>query len=197
MKYSMTLREAIDAGIIIDSEKPIVEAVEVYHEGNVAKYRYITAPVLCSLEALEKWRVSKELKCERCGHQWISILTGDVRPRSCPVCKSPYWDRPRRSRPAEKVTPMIILHDGKTYRVEYFCRICEVSWPKDTETLNVSCPQCRRKCGASSRRVEVEDTPPTVSDEQMSVEEFQDVWKKLREETVAGNREETCTKKDY
>ncbi|KKH45968.1 hypothetical protein [Methanosarcina sp. 1.H.A.2.2] len=33
-------------------------------------------------------------KCYRCGHEWLP--TGDT-PRVCPRCKSPYWDRPRKS----------------------------------------------------------------------------------------------------
>jgi hypothetical protein len=34
-------------------------------------------------------------RCERCGHEWIP--RDDAQPRICPGCKSPYWDRPRRS----------------------------------------------------------------------------------------------------
>lgn len=163
MRYSMTVREAIEAGIVLESilfegGKPVVELVEVYQEGSIARYRYITTSVPCSLDAFEKWRAkwraSKELKCERCNYQWVSILTAG-RPRSCPACKSPYWDRPRRSRSAEKITPIIVERCGKLYRSEYVCRICSISWPKDTEVLNVECPQCRRKCGATSRQVEL------------------------------------------
>jgi DNA-directed RNA polymerase subunit RPC12/RpoP len=34
-------------------------------------------------------------KCARCGHEWTPRLA--ERPRLCPKCKSPYWDKPRRS----------------------------------------------------------------------------------------------------
>lgn len=33
-------------------------------------------------------------RCDRCGHEWIPRL--DAPPTSCPACKSPYWDRPRK-----------------------------------------------------------------------------------------------------
>ena len=33
------------------------------------------------------------LKCTRCEHEWIP--RADQGPKRCPVCKSPYWDRPR------------------------------------------------------------------------------------------------------
>lgn len=32
--------------------------------------------------------------CLRCGHHWIPRKP--ERPRICPKCKSPYWDKPRR-----------------------------------------------------------------------------------------------------
>lgn len=35
-------------------------------------------------------------KCERCGHEWIP-RDSDHEPETCPKCKSPYWNRPRRS----------------------------------------------------------------------------------------------------
>ena len=178
MKYTMTLREAVESGIVVEEGKPTVEIVEVHQEGNEAKYRHITTSVTCSLDALEKWKASKELKCERCGHEWTSILTSGGRPRSCPVCKNPYWDRPRRARPMGKITPMIIERDGKKYSVEYVCGTCSISWPKDMEVLNVECPQCRRKCGATSRQVELsaEDAQGLAvaeEEEPMSFEEFQ------------------------
>lgn len=33
--------------------------------------------------------------CERCEHTWVPA--GEEKPRVCPKCKSPYWDRPRRA----------------------------------------------------------------------------------------------------
>jgi DNA-directed RNA polymerase subunit RPC12/RpoP len=35
----------------------------------------------------------KGYKCERCGHTWVPV--SEERPRVCPKCKSPYWDKPR------------------------------------------------------------------------------------------------------
>lgn len=34
--------------------------------------------------------------CERCEHEWIP-RNKTKPPRVCPLCKSPYWDRPRRN----------------------------------------------------------------------------------------------------
>ena len=30
----------------------------------------------------------------RCGHEWLPRTKGD-KPRVCPKCKSPYWNKPR------------------------------------------------------------------------------------------------------
>lgn len=35
----------------------------------------------------------KGYKCERCGHVWVP--QSEEKPRVCPKCKSPYWDKPR------------------------------------------------------------------------------------------------------
>lgn len=34
------------------------------------------------------------LFCSRCSHEWYPRTA--VKPRVCPKCKSPYWDRPRK-----------------------------------------------------------------------------------------------------
>lgn len=34
--------------------------------------------------------------CDRCGHEWIP-KGAQNEPAVCPKCKSPYWNRPRRS----------------------------------------------------------------------------------------------------
>ena len=34
----------------------------------------------------------KELECLRCKHKWIR--RGEVNPKTCPKCKSPYWQKP-------------------------------------------------------------------------------------------------------
>ncbi len=36
-------------------------------------------------------------KCERCGHEWVKRSTTEGDPVICPKCKSPYWNKPRRS----------------------------------------------------------------------------------------------------
>lgn len=33
----------------------------------------------------------------RCGHEWLPRERGE-KPRVCPKCKSPNWDRPKRTR---------------------------------------------------------------------------------------------------
>jgi predicted Zn-ribbon and HTH transcriptional regulator len=33
-------------------------------------------------------------RCKRCGHDWIPKAAGV--PTTCPKCKSPYWNRPRK-----------------------------------------------------------------------------------------------------
>lgn len=35
-------------------------------------------------------------RCERCDHEWVP-RGSDQGPRVCPECKSPYWDRPKKS----------------------------------------------------------------------------------------------------
>ena len=38
----------------------------------------------------------------RCGHEWLPRDKGD-KPRVCPKCKSPNWDRPKRAGKADGV----------------------------------------------------------------------------------------------
>lgn len=35
-------------------------------------------------------------QCERCGHEWLPRDKNEE-PRVCPKCKSPYWNRPRKT----------------------------------------------------------------------------------------------------
>jgi DNA-directed RNA polymerase subunit RPC12/RpoP len=35
-------------------------------------------------------------RCERCEHEWVP--KAQTEPRVCPRCKSPYWNRPRKSK---------------------------------------------------------------------------------------------------
>jgi len=37
-------------------------------------------------------------RCERCGGEWVPKELGRE-PVACPRCKSPYWNRPKRSAP--------------------------------------------------------------------------------------------------
>jgi len=34
----------------------------------------------------------KNLKCERCGHEWIRKFEKD--PKTCPACRSPFYKKP-------------------------------------------------------------------------------------------------------
>lgn len=34
-------------------------------------------------------------RCERCEHEWIP-KGAESEPKTCPKCRSPYWDRPRK-----------------------------------------------------------------------------------------------------
>lgn len=34
-------------------------------------------------------------RCTRCSHGWQQRAPEEGRPKQCPACKSPYWDRPR------------------------------------------------------------------------------------------------------
>jgi len=36
-------------------------------------------------------------QCERCGHRWVPRQETTEQPRVCPKCKSPYWNRPRKT----------------------------------------------------------------------------------------------------
>ncbi len=38
----------------------------------------------------------KGYKCERCEHEWIPRKKKEY-PTICPICKSPYWDKPRKN----------------------------------------------------------------------------------------------------
>ncbi len=37
-------------------------------------------------------------RCERCGGEWIP-KDSEKEPVACPKCKSPYWNRPRKTAP--------------------------------------------------------------------------------------------------
>jgi ribosomal protein L37E len=47
------------------------------------------------------WPMSLSIMtCTRCGHQWIKRLL--TKPKRCPCCKTPYWNRPRGPKWAAK-----------------------------------------------------------------------------------------------
>jgi predicted Zn-ribbon and HTH transcriptional regulator len=49
-------------------------------------------------------RVTLEgFRCERCGHEWVPRDKGQE-PTVCPKCKSPYWNKPRKS---EEIAPLV------------------------------------------------------------------------------------------
>jgi hypothetical protein len=37
-------------------------------------------------------------RCERCGHEWIPRGAAEEQPRTCPKCRSPYWDQAKKER---------------------------------------------------------------------------------------------------
>ena len=39
--------------------------------------------------------VTNIFKCDRCGHIWCA-RSKDDKPKTCPKCRSPYWDTPRK-----------------------------------------------------------------------------------------------------
>ena len=43
-------------------------------------------------------------RCERCSHEWIP--NSEREPSVCPKCKSPYWNRPRKT-----PSPMMTYED--------------------------------------------------------------------------------------
>ncbi len=36
-------------------------------------------------------------RCERCSHEWIPRGGTEEEPRVCPKCRSPWWNKPRKS----------------------------------------------------------------------------------------------------
>jgi len=47
-------------------------------------------------EKMERRIVLCEFECERCGHKWLP--RSEERPRTCPKCKSAWWDTPRKQK---------------------------------------------------------------------------------------------------
>jgi hypothetical protein len=74
-----------------------------------------------------------KLKCKRCPHEWIP-RTDDV--RTCPKCRSPYWDKPRKGEQPQAETkqdpPKIFqAGPGPIYRPETETKEPTVIQPQD------------------------------------------------------------------
>jgi DNA-directed RNA polymerase subunit RPC12/RpoP len=41
-------------------------------------------------------------QCIRCGHTWLPRSKVEELPTICPKCKSPYWNKPRKTDPVEQ-----------------------------------------------------------------------------------------------
>lgn len=39
--------------------------------------------------------LSRIVKCERCGHEWLRRKESISKVRMCPKCKSAWWDTPK------------------------------------------------------------------------------------------------------
>jgi hypothetical protein len=48
------------------------------------------------MELIQLWGY----RCQRCGHEWVP-RDKTQKPRVCPKCKNPYWDRPRKGEAQE------------------------------------------------------------------------------------------------
>ena len=49
------------------------------------------------MNSLGKKVTVEQLECTRCSHKWwprLDEVGKSVLPKTCPACKSPYWDRP-------------------------------------------------------------------------------------------------------
>ena len=38
----------------------------------------------------------KGYRCNRCEHEWVPRKSTEGEPKVCPLCKSPYWNKPRK-----------------------------------------------------------------------------------------------------
>jgi len=76
--------------------------------GNVVKKLHSNRPNQKNIESkggekeMEKPLTLNEYTCERCSHTWLP--RSQEKPRVCPKCMSPYWDRPRKNQPSEEET---------------------------------------------------------------------------------------------
>lgn len=74
----------------------------------------------------------KQHTCKRCGHSWYP--RGPTRPKNCPKCNSPYWDK-------EKETNLPNLTAKRTI-AELSCKRCGHSWYPKSPRLPKHCAKC-------------------------------------------------------
>jgi len=70
---------------------PLGPAAEVAAHPSADNDKNLLDRFLAQLPPPSIWTVT----CYRCGHVWSPDRV--VPPKSCPACRSPYWDRPRKT----------------------------------------------------------------------------------------------------
>jgi len=55
-----------------------------------------------NLADYQKEKYPYKQKCLRCGHKWNSETETGPADGKCPKCRSPYWNKPRKNKPASK-----------------------------------------------------------------------------------------------
>ncbi len=53
--------------------------------------------------------VTAPATCQRCGHMWVPRLE----PKSCPKCKTYYWNKPRKALERKERTMATTIHDDR------------------------------------------------------------------------------------
>ena len=51
------------------------------------------------------------LHCKRCKHTWFPRSL--KKPKVCPKCNSPYWNKERIKKPLTSVLPKVKIYEGK------------------------------------------------------------------------------------
>src|SRR5258707_1019172 len=102
--------------VIFNAPMPQSEEAMEKRIREMADIRRLCDQELKNLTGSEHFKVvaSETKTCLRCGHQWSPAIPL-VRPKLCPICRSPGWDRPRQYRmvkvkdlPApDPVTPLV------------------------------------------------------------------------------------------
>lgn len=91
-------------------------------------------------------------RCARCNHNWAPRDGSGYRskedPKTCPRCRSPYWNRPRKNRVrTEEVEPEILTPHVQLQG--YHCDRCGHRWSHTDgtglwpKTDPKQCPKCR------------------------------------------------------